>query len=65
MRHHIISRELAGDIIADLKAAEERIDGELYAVHGWHPDLGEVTIIEGPDFAVLLCELPLPELDTD
>jgi hypothetical protein len=61
MRHHVISVELAGDIIADLKAVEDRVDGELYIVHGWHADLGEITVIEGPGFAVLLCELKLPE----
>jgi hypothetical protein len=63
MRHHVISRGLAGDIIADLKAAEDRVDGDLYIVHGFHPDLGEITIIEGPEFAVLFCELSLPEIE--
>jgi hypothetical protein len=65
MRHHVISREFAGDIIADLKAAEDRVDGELYVVHGFHSDLSEITIIEGIKFAVLFCELPLPELGSE
>jgi hypothetical protein len=65
MQHHVISLELASDIIADLKAVEDRMDGELYIAHGWHPDLAEITVIEGMGFAVLLCEFSLPELERE
>jgi hypothetical protein len=65
MHHHAITLDLAADIIADLKAAEERCDGNFYVITGWHPDLGEVTIIEGAEFALLICELPLPELKNE
>jgi len=47
MHHQIISLDLAGAIIADLEIIEDRIDGPLYAVEGWHPDLGRVVMIEG------------------
>jgi hypothetical protein len=65
MHHHIMSLELASDIIADLTAVEDRIDGELYVVQGWHPDLAEITVIKGMGFAVLLCELSLPQLERE
>jgi hypothetical protein len=63
MHHHAITLDLAADIIADLTDAEERCDGNFYVVTGWHPDLGQVTVIEGAEFALLLCELPLPEIE--
>jgi hypothetical protein len=57
-----ISLALAGAIIADLKVTKDRIDGPLYAVEGWHPDLGRVVVIEGSAQAVLVSEVPLPDL---
>jgi hypothetical protein len=42
--------------------SEDRIDGPLYAVEGWHPDLGRVVVIEGSAEAVLVSEVPLPEV---
>jgi hypothetical protein len=62
MHHQTISLDLAGAIIADLEVTEDRIDGSLYAVEGWHPDLGRVVVIEGSAEAVLLSEVPLPEV---
>jgi hypothetical protein len=62
MHHQTISLDLAGAIIADLEITEDRIDGPLYAVEGWHPDLGRVVVIEGSTEAVLVSEVPLPEV---
>jgi hypothetical protein len=56
MHHQTISLDLAGAII------EDRIDGPLYAAEGWHPDLGRVLVIEGSAEAVLVSEVPLPEI---
>jgi hypothetical protein len=62
MHHQTISLNLAGDIIADLEVTEDRIDELLYAVEGWHPDLGCVVVIEGSAEALLVSEVPLPDL---
>ncbi len=61
MHHQTISLDLAGVIIADLEVTEDRIDGLLYAVEGWHPDLGRVVVIEGSAEAVLVLKVPLHE----
>ena len=62
--HHqtTISLALAGAIIADLEVTADRIDASLYAVEGWHPDLRRVVVIEGSAEAVLVSEVPLPDL---
>ena len=62
MHHQTISLDLAGAIIADLEVTEDRIDGPLYAIEGWHPDLGRVVVIESNAQAVLMSEVPLPDL---
>jgi hypothetical protein len=62
MHHQTISLALAGAIIADLEVTEDRIDEALYAVEDWHPDLGRVMVIEGSAQAVLVSEMPLPDL---
>jgi hypothetical protein len=62
MHHQTISLALAGAIIADLEVSADRIDASLYAVAGWHPDLGRVVVIEGSAQAVLVSEVPLPDL---
>ncbi|WP_046863287.1 hypothetical protein [Microvirga massiliensis] len=62
MHHTTITLDLAGAIIADLDVAEDRIDWQLYAVEGWHPDLGRVVVIESSAQAVLVSEVPLPEI---
>jgi hypothetical protein len=62
VHHQTISLDLAGAIIADLEVTEDRIDGLLYAVEGWHPDLGRVVVIEGSVETVLVSEVPLPNL---
>jgi hypothetical protein len=62
MHHRTISLDLAGALIADLEVSEDRIDESLYAVEGWHPDLGRVVVIEGSAQAVLVSEVPLPEV---
>jgi hypothetical protein len=62
--HHqtTISLALAGAIIADLEVSADRIDASLYAVEGWHPDLGRIVVIEGSAGALLVSEVPLPDL---
>jgi hypothetical protein len=62
--HHqtTISLALAGAIIADLEVTADRIDASLYAVEGWHPDLRRVVVIESSTEAVLVSEVPLPDL---
>jgi hypothetical protein len=62
MHHQIINLDLSSAIIADLEVAADRIDESLYAVEGWHPDLGRVVVIEGSAQAVLVSEVPLPDL---
>ena len=62
MQHHAITLALAADIITDLKAAEERCDGNFYVITGWHPDLGCVVVIEGSAEALIVSEVPLPDL---
>jgi hypothetical protein len=59
MHHQTISLDLAGAIIADLEVTADRIDESLYAVEGWHPDLGRVVVIESSTEAVLVSEVPL------
>jgi hypothetical protein len=61
-RMAIMVLDLAGAIIADLEVTEDRIDESLYAVEGWHPDLRRVVVIEGSAEAVLVSEVPLPDL---
>jgi hypothetical protein len=62
MHHQTISLDLAGAIIADLEITDDRIDGLLYAVEGWYPDLGRVLVIEGSTEAVLISEVRLSEI---
>jgi hypothetical protein len=62
MHHQTISLDLAGAIIADLEVTADRIDESLYTVEGWHPDLGRVVVIEGSAQALLVSEVPLPNL---
>ena len=62
MHHQTISLDLARAIIADLEVTADRIDESLYAVEGWHPDLGRVVVIEGSTQALLVSEVPLPDL---
>jgi hypothetical protein len=62
MHHQTINLALAGAIIADLEVTAERIDASLYAVEGWHPDLGRVVVIEGSAQALLVSEVPLPDV---
>jgi hypothetical protein len=62
MHHQTISLALAGAIIADLEVTADRIDASLYAVEGWHPDLRRVVVIESSTEAVLVSEVPLPDL---
>jgi len=62
MHHQTISLDLAGVIIADLEVTGDRIDESLYAIEGWHPDLGRVVVIESSAQAVLVSEVPLPEI---
>jgi hypothetical protein len=62
MHHQIINLDLSSAIIADLEVAADRIDASLYAIEGWHPDLGRVVVIEGSTEAVLVSEVPLPDL---
>jgi hypothetical protein len=61
MFHCTITLERSGAIIAELDAARDRIDGPLYTIEGWHPDLGRVVLIEGDEGALLISETPLPE----
>jgi hypothetical protein len=60
MHHQTISLDLAGAIIADLEVTEDRIDGPLYAIEGWHSDLGRIVVIESSADAVLVSKVPLP-----
>ena len=62
MHHQTISLDLAGAIIADLEVTEDRIDESFYAIEGRHPDLGRVVVIESSAQAVLVSEVPLPEI---
>jgi hypothetical protein len=62
MHHQIINLDLSSAIIADLEVTADRIDASLYAVEGWHPDLGRVLVIEGSAQALLVSEVPLPDL---
>jgi hypothetical protein len=62
MHDQTISLDLSGAIIADLDVTADRIDESLYAVEGWHPDLGRVVVIEGSAEAVLVSEVLLPDL---
>ena len=61
MFHRTITLERSGAIIAELDVARDRIDGQLYAIEGWHPDLGRVVLIEGDEGALLISEIPVPE----
>ena len=61
MHHKIINLDLSSAIIADLEVTADRIDELLYAIEGWHPDLGRVVVIEGSAQAVLVSEVPLPD----
>jgi hypothetical protein len=62
MHDQTISLDLSGAIIADLEVTADRIDESLYAVEGWHPDLGRVVVIEGSTQALLVSEVSLPGL---
>jgi hypothetical protein len=62
MHHQTINLDLSSAIIADLEVTADRIDASLYAVEGWHPDLGRVVVIEGSAQALLVSEVPLPDL---
>jgi hypothetical protein len=62
MHDQTIDLDLSGAVIADLEVTAERIDESLYAVEGWHPDLGRVMVIEGSSEAVIVSEVPLPDL---
>ena len=62
MHDQTINLDLSGAVIADLEVTAERIDHSLYAVEGWHPDLGRVVVIESSAEAVLVSEVPLPDL---
>jgi hypothetical protein len=62
MHDQTISLDLSGAIIADLEVTTDRIDESLYAVEGRHPDLGRVVVIESSVEAVLVSEVPLPDL---
>ena len=62
MHDQTINLDLSGAIIADLEVTTDRIDESLYAVEGWHPDLGRVVVIESSAEAVLVSEVSLPDL---
>jgi hypothetical protein len=62
MHDQTIDLDLSGAVIADLEVTAERIDESLYAVEGWHPDLGRVMVIEGSSEAVIVSEVPLPDV---
>jgi hypothetical protein len=62
MHDQTINLDLSAAIIADLEVTVDRIDESLYAVEGWHPDLGRVVVIESSAEAVLVSEVPLPDL---
>ena len=59
MHDQTISLDLSGAIIADLEVTADQIDESLYAVEGWHPDLGRVVVIESSAEAELVSEVPL------